>query len=71
MALDFLKDLFMSKDDKRRLSHIRLLFATALADGKLDKAEEAMLARIAQREGISEKEYQNLIKRKHIKYTAP
>lgn len=71
MAFEFFKEFFMSKDDKRRQSHIRLLFAAALADGKLDKAEEAMLARIAQREGLSAKEYQDIINKKHINYTAP
>lgn len=71
MAFDFIKDILMSKDDKRRLGHIRMLLAAALADGKLDKTEEAMLARIAQREGISDKEYQDLIKRKLFNYTIP
>lgn len=61
----------MSKDDKRRQSHIRLLFAAALADGKLDKSEEEMLARIAQREGVSQKEYQEIVNKKYINYTAP
>ena len=71
MAFDFIRDIFMSKDDKRRLSHIRMLFTAALVDGKLDKTEEAVLAGIAQREGVSEKEYQDIINRKHINYTTP
>ena len=71
MALDFLKNLFGSKSDKAKMTHIKTLVATALADGKIDEAEKAMLAIVVKREGITEKEITEALNGKKAEYTIP
>ena len=49
-------DMFINKSKREDLSHIKVLLALALADGKIDKAELAAIAAVCQREHISESE---------------
>lgn len=72
MAFDFIKTLFMSKEEKAKISHIKALIATALADGKVDEAEKAMLAVVAAKEGISDEKLKSILDGKsNVKFTAP
>ena len=71
MALDFLKNLFGSKSDKAKLTHIKTLVATAMADGKIDDTEKALLAMVVKREGITEKEFMDALNGKKVEYTMP
>ena len=47
-------DLFRSKSERQKLSHLKALVALSLADGTVEKSELAAIAAICQREGISE-----------------
>ncbi len=71
MAFGFLKNMFKSKTDNAKLSHIRALVATALADGKIDDTEKAILAMVVKREGITEQEFEDALGGKKIEYTIP
>lgn len=71
MALEFLKNLFGSKSDKAKMTHIKALVATALADGKIDDAEKALLAMVVKREGITEKEFTEALNGKKSEYKIP
>ena len=46
------------------MTHVSGLFATALADGKLEKNEIALLVGIAKREGLSDSDIQSLLEGK-------
>jgi len=46
-------NLFQSKSEKERLSHIKNLIALTLADGKVDPTEVAVITAVASRENIS------------------
>ena len=62
----------MSKEEKAKISHIKALIATALADGKVDEAEKAMLAVVAAKEGISDKKLKSILDGKsNVKFTVP
>lgn len=63
----------MSNEEKAKVTHIMMLAKTALADGKLDDAEVALLALIAKREGFSEKEFKDILegRKSPSKYTIP
>ncbi len=54
-------DFFSSKADKQQLSHIKGLIALAMADGHVDKNELALISEICSREGISERQVQNIL----------
>lgn len=72
MAFDFIKTLFMSKEEKAKISYIKALIAIALADGKFDEAEKAMLAVVAAKEGISDEKLKSILDGKsNVKFTAP
>ena len=49
---------------KASMTHVSGLFATALADGKLEKNEIALLVGIAKREGLSDSDIQSLLEGK-------
>lgn len=62
----------MSNEDKAKFTHIKALVVTALADGKVDDAEKAMLAIVAKREGLSDEEFKQILQGKNkVKYTIP
>lgn len=71
MAFDFLKNLFGKKGDKAKLTHIKNLVVTAMADGKIDDTEKALLALVVKREGITEKEFMDALNGKKVEYTIP
>ena len=47
-------DLFTSKSDREKLSHLKTLVALAVSDGKVEKSELLALATICRREGLTE-----------------
>ncbi len=62
----------MSKEEKAKITHIKALIAAALADGKVDEAEKAMLAVVATKEGISDEKLKSILDGKsNVKFTAP
>ena len=73
MALDFIKNLFLSEEKKAKISHILSLATTLMADGKIEDEEVVLLRAIAKREGLSDEETNDILKGKksHVKFTAP
>lgn len=73
MALDFIKNLFLSEDKKAKISHILSLVTTLMADGKIEDEEVVLLRAIAKREGLTDEETNDILKGKksHVKFTAP
>ena len=47
-------DLFSSKSEREKLSHLKNLVALAISDGKVEKSELVALAAICRREGLTE-----------------
>ena len=54
-------DLFRSKSEREKLSHIKGLIALALADGKIEDNELAAIVAVCTREGVDEKEFRKLL----------
>ncbi len=54
-------DLFRSREDREKLSHLRNLIVLAMADGKVEKAELAAIAAMCSREGLTEKDFNKCI----------
>lgn len=73
MALDFIKNLFLTEDKKAKISHIMSLATTLMADGKIEDEEVVLFRAIAKREGLTDKETNDILKGKksHVKFTAP
>ena len=64
--------LFKSQAEKERLSHVKTLLALALADGKLEKDEIAVIASVASRENIDVKEVEKMLEGKdNVKFVVP
>ena len=64
--------LFKSREEKARLSIIKNLLALSLIDGEIHENEKLMIAAIATREGISDREFENMLEGKdNTKFTIP
>ncbi|MBP5584543.1 MAG: TerB family tellurite resistance protein [Bacteroidales bacterium] len=64
--------LFKSREEKARLSIIKNLLALSLIDGEIHENEKLMIAAIATREGISDREFKNMLEGKdNTKFTIP
>ena len=46
-------DLFRSQEKREKLSHLKSIMAMAMADGRISKEEEFLIASIMKREGLS------------------
>lgn len=55
-------DIFSSRTDRERLSHLKNLVALSMADGKIEKSELLAIAAICNREGVDEREIDRCIK---------
>lgn len=65
-------DLFMSKSEKERLSHLRNLISVAAIDGKIEESEMNILAKVASREGMSEYEFRRCLENPgSVKFVVP
>ena len=73
MALDFLKNLFLSEKKKAIITHIMSLMAVISADGKVADEEAGLLRAIAAREGLTDEEFSDILngKRMGVKPTVP
>lgn len=73
MALDFMKNLFLSEEKKSKITHVMSLMAVILADGKVEDEEAGLLKAIAQREGLTDEEFNDILKGKKtgVKFTVP
>lgn len=66
------KELFDSRDKKKRLSHLRNLIALSLADGLMDNHELDLIFHIGINAGLAPDELERLFQRPDsIKYFAP
>lgn len=67
-----LLDLFMSRQNREKLSHLKNLVAVAAVDGKFDKNEMAALATVMARDGLTPSDLERCIKNpKGIKFLPP
>ena len=67
-----INELFESRDKKKRLSHMRNLFAIACADGSLDESEKKLLSHIGANHGLTTQELTKIINRPDsIDFTIP
>lgn len=73
MILSKLRNLLTPKDKKISISHIKLLLAAELVDGRLDSREVDKLVGIAMREGLSHEEFLDIFNKGkgYIAYLAP
>lgn len=73
MAFEFLNNLFLSEDKKAKITHIMSLIAVISADGKVTDEETILLNAIAKREGLTDEEFNDILKGKKIgvKFAAP
>ena len=54
-------DLFKSKAERAKLTHLKNMVILALADGKLEENELSAIAAMCAREGISESEFKRCV----------
>lgn len=67
-----IKELFDSRDKKKRLSHIRNLIALACSDDKFDEAEGEAIYQIGIQSGLTEEEINRIFTRPDsIKFYKP
>ncbi|MBR5689457.1 MAG: TerB family tellurite resistance protein, partial [Prevotella sp.] len=73
MAFDFVNNLFLSEEKKQKITHIMSLMAVISADGKVADEEASLLRAIAEREGLTDKEYSDILdgKKRNVKPTIP
>ncbi len=65
-------DIFKSREERARLSHLKSLIAMAAADGHVDNTELAAIALIAKKEGMSNKDIKRcLTKHESVKFVVP
>lgn len=65
-------DLFKSRENREKLSHLKNLVAVAFADGKLKDNEMAALATVMARDGLTPSDFERCInKPKGIKFLPP
>ena len=65
-------DLFRSKSKSEKLSHLKMLVALAMIDGKIEDNELAALVAVCAREGIDEQELQKLLNDpESVKFVVP
>ena len=65
-------DLFKSRENREKLSHLKNLVAVAFADGKLEDNEMAALATVMARDGLTPSDLERCIKKpKGIKFLPP
>lgn len=65
-------DLFQSRKNREKLSHLRNLVTVAFADGKLEDNEMASLAIVMEREGLTSYDLERCIKNpKDIEFIPP
>lgn len=65
-------DLFRSKSKSEKLSHLKMLVALAMIDGKIEDNELAALVAVCAREGIDEQEFQKLLNDpESVKFVVP
>lgn len=56
-------DLFKSRENREKLSHLKNLVAVAFADGKLDSREMGALAVVMARDGLTENDLRRCIEK--------
>ena len=73
MIFNNLRNLLTPKNKRISISHIKLLLAAELVDGRLDSREVDKLVGIAMREGLSHEEFLDIFNKgkSYIKYLAP
>lgn len=65
-------DLFKSREERAKLSHLKNLVAVAAADGKFEKSEMAAIAMVMARRGLKPADLERCIKNpKGIKFIPP
>ena len=65
-------DLFKSRENREKLSHLKNLVAVAFADGKLEDNEMAALATVMARDGLTPSDLERCIKKPNgIKFLPP
>ena len=65
-------DLFKSREERAKLSHLKNLVAVAAADGKFEKSEMAAIAMVMARRGLKPADLERCIKNpKGIKFVQP
>jgi len=65
-------DLFKSRENREKLSHLKNLVAVAFADGKLEDNEMAALATVMARDGLTPSDLERCIKKPQgIKFLPP
>ena len=55
-------DLFQSKEKREKLSHLKRLVALSAADGQVTNQELVAIASICEREGLTAKQFEKLVK---------
>lgn len=55
-------DIFKSREERAKLSHLKNLIGVAVADGKIEETEVAAIAAVISREGINPKEFDRIMK---------
>lgn len=65
-------DLFKTREERAKLSHLKNLIAVAAADGKFEKSEIAAIAMVMERRGLKPADLERCIKNpKGIKFVKP